>query len=70
MPDESVCKLVGDKWCESGPDPAYAESSATKESAFVRVMLLPADWIGRRKIRCTDRPARQRAGVFLEEAFA
>ncbi len=65
--DESVCKLVGYKWCESGPEPVYAESSATEESAFVRVMLLPSEWIGRRNIRCTDRPTRQRARVFLEE---
>ena len=66
---------AGDPWFESGPEPVYAESSATEESAFVRVMLLPAEWVGRRTIRYTDpadadRPARQRARVFLEESLA
>jgi hypothetical protein len=62
----------GGAWFESGPEPVYAESSATEETAFVRVMLLPAEWAGRRTIRYTDpadadRPARQRATVFGEE---
>ena len=65
----------GGAWFESGPAPVYAESSATEETAFVRVMLLPAAWAGRRTIRYTDpadadRPARQRARVFLEEPLA
>ena len=63
---------AGGAWFESGPEPVYAESSAAEESAFVRVMLLPAEWAGRRTIRYTDpadadRHARQRARVFLEE---
>lgn len=63
---------AGGAWFESGPEPVYAESSATEETAFVRVMLLPAVWAGRRTIRYTDpadahRPARQRATVFGEE---
>ena len=63
---------AGGAWFESGPEPVYAESSATEESAFVRVMLLPAEWAGRRTIRYTDpadadQPARQRARVFGEE---
>ena len=66
---------AGGAWFESGPEPVYAESSATEETAFVRVMLLPAEWAGRRTIRYTDpadadRPARQRAKVFLEEPLA
>ena len=63
---------AGGAWFESGPEPVHAESSATEETAFVRVMLLPAEWAGRRTIRYTDladadRPARQRARVFGEE---
>ena len=66
---------TGGAWFESGPEPVYAESSATEESAFVRVMLLPAEWAGRRTIRYidpadADRPARQKAKVFLEEPLA
>ena len=63
---------AGGAWFESGPEPVYAESSAAEPTAFVRVMLLPAEWAGRRTIRYTDpadagRPARQRARVYLEE---
>ena len=66
---------AGDCWFESGPESVYAEASATQATAFVRVMLLPAKWAGRRTIRYTDpadadRPARQRAKVFLEEPLA
>ena len=66
---------AGGAWFESGPEPVYAESSATEETAFVRVMLLRAEWAGKRTIRYTnpadaDRPARQRARVFLEEPLA
>ncbi len=66
---------AGEAWFESGPEPVYAESAATEATAFVRVMLLPAEWAGRRTIRYTDpadadRPARQQARVFLEEALA
>ena len=63
---------TGDPWFESGPEPVYAVSSAREESAFVRVMLLPAEWAGRRTIRYLDpahasRPARQRARMLSEE---
>ena len=66
---------AGDPWFESGPEPVYAESSALEPSAFVRVMLLPAEWAGRRTIRYADpadadRPARQRATVYLEGPLA
>ena len=66
---------AGGAWFESGPEPVYAESSASDETAFVRVMLLPKEWAGRRTIRYTDpadadRPALQRARVFLEEPLA
>ena len=63
---------AGDCWFESGPEPVYAEASATEATAFVRVMLLPVEWAGLRTIRYTDpadadRPAQQRATVYLEE---
>lgn len=66
---------AGDPWFESGPEPVYAKSSTGEASAFVRVMLLPAEWAGKRTIRYidpddADRPARQRARVFLEELLA
>ena len=65
---------VGDPWFESGPEPVYAASSTSRESAFVRVMVLPAEWAGRRTIRyidpaATNRTARQRARVLIEESI-
>ncbi len=52
-----------------------ATASATEETAFVRVLLLPRDWAGKRTIRYLDpadeeKPKLQRATVLLEEPVA
>ena len=52
-----------------------ATASPTEDTAFVRVLLLPAEWAGKRTIRYVDpadeeRPKLQRATVFLEEPLA
>jgi quercetin dioxygenase-like cupin family protein len=62
----------GDAWFERGPDPVLAVTAADEPSAFVRVMLLPAEWAGRRTIRYVDpadadKPKTQRATIFLEQ---
>jgi quercetin dioxygenase-like cupin family protein len=62
-------------WFESGPDPVYAIASSSEDTAFVRVMLLPAEWAGRRTIRYvdpadTELPAKQRATIFFEQPLA
>jgi quercetin dioxygenase-like cupin family protein len=59
-------------WFESGPEPVYAAASETEDSAFVRVLLLPREWEGKRTIRYVDpvdeeKPKLQRATVFLEQ---
>lgn len=59
-------------WFESGPEPVFAQASATLDTAFVRVLLLPVEWQGRRTISYVDpadadKPKTQRATVFLEE---
>ena len=59
-------------WFESGREPVFAAASETEESSFVRVMLLPREWAGRRTIRYVDpadeeKPKTQRARVFLDE---
>ena len=59
-------------WFESGPEPVFAAASASEETAFVRVMVLPREWHGRRTIRYVnaedeDKPKTQRATVFLDE---
>lgn len=61
----------GGAWFESGPDPVLAESSHHQPTAFVRVMILPAEWAGKRTIRYVDpaddsRPKLQKATVFGE----
>jgi len=63
---------TGGAWYESGPEPVLATASATEDTAFVRVLLLPSEWAGRRTIRYVDpaddeRPKLQRAQVYLEE---
>lgn len=59
-------------WFESGPEPVFAAASETEPSAFVRAMLLPREWEGKRTIRYVDpaddeKPKLQRAQVFLEQ---
>ena len=61
----------GGAWFESGPSPVLAHASATEDSAFVRAMLLPREWEGKRTIRYVDpadeeKPKLQRATIFLE----
>jgi quercetin dioxygenase-like cupin family protein len=59
-------------WFESGPEPVFAAASAEEETAFVRVLLLPREWAGKRTIRYVDpvdeaKPKLQRARVFFDE---
>jgi quercetin dioxygenase-like cupin family protein len=61
-------------WYETGPDPVFAAASATEETAFVRVLVLPAEWAGKRTIAYVDpadadKPKLQSARVFLEHAL-
>jgi quercetin dioxygenase-like cupin family protein len=65
----------GDPWFESGPEPVFAAASETEDSAFVRAMLLPREWAGKRTIRYVDpadeeKPKLQRATVFSEQPVA
>jgi quercetin dioxygenase-like cupin family protein len=62
----------GESWLEAANDPVLATASPNHETAFVRVLLLPAEWAGKRTIRYLDaedenKPRLQRATVFLEE---
>jgi hypothetical protein len=62
-------------WFESGPVPVYAAASETEPTAFVRAMLVPREWEGRRTIRYVDpadeeKPKLQRATVFVEQPVA
>jgi quercetin dioxygenase-like cupin family protein len=62
---------AGDAWFEGADDPVLATASALEDTAFVRVLLLPAEWAGKRTIRYVDpadedKPRLQRATVLLE----
>jgi quercetin dioxygenase-like cupin family protein len=62
---------AGESWLEGADDPVVATASATEETAFVRVLLLPAEWAGKRTIRYLDpdddeKPKLQSATVLLE----
>ena len=62
-------------WFESGPEPVFAAASEAEPTAFVRVMLLPAEWKGKRTIRYVnaadeEKPKTQRAMVFLERRLS
>jgi hypothetical protein len=61
----------GGVWFESGPDPVLATASEEEPTAFVRVLILPAEWAGKRTIRYVDpadeeRPKLQKPTVYLE----
>jgi quercetin dioxygenase-like cupin family protein len=61
---------VGDAWHE-GADDAVTATAGDEDTAFVRVLVLPAEWAAKRTIRYLDpadedRPRLQRATVLLE----
>ena len=63
---------AGEAWFEGAEDPVLATASTTEDTAFVRVLLLPAQWAGKRTIRYVDpadedKPRLQRATVLSEE---
>jgi quercetin dioxygenase-like cupin family protein len=62
-------------WFERGPEPVSAAAAEDEETAFLRVMLLPPEWAGRRTISYVDpadadKPKTQRATVFLDEPLS
>jgi hypothetical protein len=63
---------AGEAWFEGAGYPVLARASESEPTAFVRVLLLPPEWAGRRTIRYLDpadeeRPKLQRATILLEE---
>jgi hypothetical protein len=62
----------GDQWYEGADYPVIATASSDEPTAFVRVMLLPAEWEGKRTIRYLDpadeeKPKLQRPTVFFDQ---
>jgi hypothetical protein len=67
--------LAGEPWFERGSDPVLATTTDRAPSAFARVLLLPAEWAGKRTIRYVDpadaeKPKTQQARIFLEHPVA
>jgi quercetin dioxygenase-like cupin family protein len=70
--DEPHTYRGGEAWFEDADDPVLATASTNEDTAFVRVLLLPEEWAGRRTIRYVDsadgdKPRLQRATVLSEE---
>ena len=71
-PEGTKTYKAGESWLEPAEHPVLATASSTEDTAFVRVLLLPAEWAGRRTIRYLDpadeeKPKLQRATIFLEQ---
>lgn len=65
---------AGEAWFEGADYPVLATASASEPTAFVRVMLLPREWEGKRTIRYLDpadeeKPKLQRARVFFDHVL-
>jgi quercetin dioxygenase-like cupin family protein len=61
----------GEAWFEGAEYPVLATSSGSEPTAFVRVLVLPAEWEGKRTIRYLDpaddkKPKLQRPTVFFD----
>jgi len=72
--DDTDTYRTGEAWFEGAGYPVLATASESEDTAFVRVLLLPRAWQGKRTIRYLDpadeeRPKLQRATILLEEPF-
>ena len=61
----------GEAWFESGPDPVFAAGSDSETTAFIRVMVLPREFLGRSSIRYVraedqDKPRRQSYRIYID----
>ncbi|HXG76878.1 MAG TPA: hypothetical protein VNJ53_09940 [Gaiellaceae bacterium] len=70
-PEGTRTYRAGEAWFEGAEHPVLATAGEV-ETAFVRVLLLPAEWAGKRTIRYLDpadeaRPRLQRATILREE---
>jgi hypothetical protein len=73
-PDGTHTYRAGDAWTEGADFPVLATASQEEKTAFVRVLVLPAEWAGKRTIRYVDpaddeKPRLQRATILLEVPF-
>ncbi|MGE0558235.1 MAG: hypothetical protein AB7O69_08180 [Burkholderiales bacterium] len=62
----------GEPWFEAGSDPVLATASASIATSFARVMILPAELLGKSSIRYVlpadqDKPKRQTYQMFIDD---
>jgi quercetin dioxygenase-like cupin family protein len=62
----------GEPWFERGPDPVLATTTGDEPSAFIRVLVLPEEWAGKRTITYVDpadaeKPKTQKPTVYFEQ---
>ena len=62
----------GEAWFEAGPDPVLALASEREPTAFARVMILPAELLGKSSIKYVlpedaDKPKRQTYQMFVDD---
>ena len=60
----------GGAWFESGPEPVFAQAAADRPSRFVRVMVLPAELLGKSSIRYVDPADRDKPKVQSYKSYA
>ena len=71
-PEGTHTHRPGDAWFEGADYPVLATASPSEDTAFVRALLLPREWAGKRTIRYLDptdekKPKLQTATIFVEE---
>jgi hypothetical protein len=65
----------GGAWYEAGPDPVFAQAAADRPSRFVRVMILPAELLGKSSIRYVNeddkaKPKAQQYRIYADKPVA
>ena len=60
-PDGAQTYRSGEAWYEGADHPVEATASPSEDTSFVRVLLLPAEWAGKRTIRYLDPADEDRA---------
>jgi hypothetical protein len=60
----------GGAWFESGPEPVFAQAALDRPSRFIRVMVLPAELLGKSSIRYVDPADQDKPKVQTYKSYA
>ena len=69
--DHSTSYGPGCPWYESGPDPVFAQGAADRPTRFIRVMILPASYLGKSSVEYLNeedkaKPKSQQYKIFVD----